>query len=805
MTMEGKKWLLRGVAYGPFAPNTTGEPYPEAAQLEQDLAQIASLGFNTIRLYEPSMTVVDAALRHGLHVLLGIPWTEHVDFFADKKSYKTALNSIREMASTYGHKDNVVALLVGNEIEKTLVRWLGPLRVKRFLERLIRLAKLHAPRCLVSYATFPSTEYLLPDNADFLAMNLYLEEKTTALSYMRRLHHLAAAKPVVISEFGLDVYTHGKKTQAEVREWLGELTTELGVAGTVWFNFTDEWWRGGGQVTPWKFGLVDAQRVQRPAASVQIKKPVLYDLLISVVVCTRNGSATLEGCLHSLQKQSYPHYEVLVIDDGSTDRVPEVVKQFPAVRYVRQEHGGLSVARNRGMTEARGEVIAYTDDDCRADEDWLYYLALGFAEQEWVAVGGPNIPPPPRNRTEAVVAAAPGGPAHVLLTDEEAEHLPGCNLAIRVNALRAIGGFRAQFRAAGDDVDVCWRLRDAGGKLRFVSAAMVWHHRRFTVGAYLMQQRGYGRAEALLMQAHSLRFGPLGGARWRGLIYGDQATALPPEEGSIFHGPLGTGLFQVIYSAGAAFTWWDWLAGVLWPALAVGALVAGFWQCSLALLVCSAYFAWQRSLVQEAALNFKERCLLWWLCWLQPMVREWARLRGMVELGARPSFRPHLPDILPPLRPRKWTLRLFRLKFWSESGVGRDDLLAVLENLLSQKAPIRWDDGWRWFDLECKSNEPLSPALMTVTEYHGGSRYLTRAVVMLRVRRWFGVLLLSLVLLLLWFWVYAPSSSDIPTSVLSSFVFMFLLVLFLAIYKAMIEVLKLRKAVKKAAKECGLS
>jgi O-antigen biosynthesis protein len=747
---------------------------------------------------------LEAAARHGLYVLLGIPWNEHVDFLSDKKSYRMALQRVREVACTYGAKENVVALLVGNEIEKTLVRWLGPLRVKRFLERLIRVAKQQAADCLVSYATFPSTEYLLPDNADFLAMNLYLEEKPVALRYMRRLHHLAGAKPVVISEFGLDVHTHGRTVQAEVRQWLGELTADLGLAGTVWFNFTDEWWRGGGQVVPWKFGLVDMQRMERPAASVILTASTLPELLISVVVCTRNGAATLSGCLQSLQGQSYPHYEVLVIDDGSTDAVPEIVKDFPQVRYVRQEHAGLSVARNRGMNEARGAVVAYTDDDCRADEDWLHYLALGFAEEGWVAVGGPNIPPPPRNRTEAVVAAAPGGPAHVLLTDEEAEHLPGCNLAIRVEALRAIDGFRAQFRAAGDDVDVCWRLREAGGKLRFVSAAMVWHHRRFTVNAYLKQQRGYGRAEALLMQVHSLRFGPLGGARWRGLIYGDQATALPPEEGNVFHGPLGTGLFQVIYSSGSAFTWWDWLAGVLWPALALCALLCGLWQLSLALLACSAYFAWQRSYVQvqQAELSLKERGLLWLLCWLQPMVREWARLRGMLELGARPSFRPHLPDILPPLRPRKWTLRLFHLKFWSESAIGREDLLKVVESCMASKMPMRWDDGWRWFDVECCSEQAFSPALMTVTEYHGGLRYLTRAAVLLRVRRWSGVVFLGLVMGLPYLWICIGGLlGDLVLTLFTLAIGSFILKL----WRAFDNARDLRAAVKKAAAECGLS
>jgi O-antigen biosynthesis protein len=568
-----------------------------------------------------------------------------------------------------------------------------------------------------------------------------LEEEEKARRYLLRLQNLAGSQPLVISEFGMDVHHSSVGQQAEVRQWFHRVTQGLGVAGRVWFSYTDEWWRSGGQVTPWKFGLVDVQRSMRPAAALPLQPAAApASPMISVVVCTRNGAATLEGCLLSLQHQSYPHYEVLVVDDGSTDQVPSIAQSFPTVRYIHQEHAGLSVARNRGMAEARGEIIAYTDDDCRADADWLLYLSQGFAEEQWSAAGGPNLPPPPRNRTEAVVAAAPGGPAHVLLTDEEAEHLPGCNLAIRKSALQSIGGFQPQYRAAGDDVDVCWRLREAGGKLRFIPAAMVWHHRRFTVQAYFRQQRGYGRAEALLMQGHPQRFGPLGGAHWRGLIYGDNATALPPREGSIFHGPLGNGLFQVIYNSSAGYSWWTWLEGVLWPCITLALALLGLPYGAGAVLLCAGYQAWKKSHAQlhPAALSLRERSLLWWLCLVQPMVREWARLHGMWQLRAWPGALTHLPDILPPLRPRKWTLRMGQLSYWSEKGVGRDALLTELAKL-TEADTSRWDDGWRWLDVEFHPQRPLCAALITVTEFHGAGRCLTRVALLLRIRRWFAL------------------------------------------------------------------
>src|SRR5204862_745152 len=97
-------------------------------------------------------------------------------------------------------------------------------------------------------------------------------------------------------------------------------------------------------------------------------------------------------------------------------------------------------------------------------------------------------------------ANAPGDPIHVLLSDDDAEHIPGCNMAFRKEALEALGGFDPRFRTAGDDVDVCWRIQERGWTIGFNPAAMVWHHRRGSIRAYWRQQIGYGKAEALLEQ-----------------------------------------------------------------------------------------------------------------------------------------------------------------------------------------------------------------------------------------------------------------------------------------------------------------
>ncbi len=738
----GEKWLMRGVSYGPFKPNSRGEPFPVDDRLVADLAHVRQLGFNTVRLYElPTPAMLRAAAEHGLRLLVGIPWTDHVDFLRTKAQQREIQQRIVAAVTRYKDESCVAGFLVGNEIEKTLVRWMGPARVRGFLEALIEAARTVAPEALFSYASYPSTEYLIPRNVDFLSVNLYLEQRENLAAYLQRLQNLAGNKPLVITEFGLDVTTHGEPAQAETRRWFQQSCDEAAVAGTVWFSYTDEWFRGGEAVTQWQFGLVDAARRERPVCADLQRVEAEENppsLRISVIVCTFNGTATLRACLESLVRLRYPDFEVLVIDDGSTLDVASIANNFPQVRYVRQGHAGLSVARNLGASLATGEILAYTDDDCLADEDWLTYLAAGFNDPQWVAAGGPNIPPQPRNRTEAVVAAAPGAPAHVLLTDCEAEHLPGCNLAIRKAALEAIGGFRAHYRVAGDDVDICWRLREAGGKLRFMPGAMVWHHRRYTVRAYLRQQRGYGRAEALLMKDHPERFGPLGGARWFGGIYGDNAGGLGLSEGSIFHGPMGEGLFQGIYQQGNR-CWLAWLGGLSWVVLTVlalllqcpvvAALIVGF---SLALAAC-------RLLTQTRApfaLSLGESCLLLGLCWWQPVLREWQRLAGMIRLGARPGsfeFRNPHPVLA---RPKKTTLAMGELSFWSETGDGRTTFLAQLKQRYEgRKITVREDDGWRLFDLEAVPQRDFSFAVITVAEHHAGQGQLIRVRLLMRFSR----------------------------------------------------------------------
>ena len=245
---------------------------------------------------------------------------------------------------------------------------------------------------------------------------------------------------------------------------------------------------------------------------------------------------------------------MILVDDGSTDTTRQIAFAHPNVRYFRHEKNlGLSVARNTGIAAATGEIVAFTDSDCRADEDWLYYLVGDLLESEFAGIGGPNLLPPEDSLVAAAVMASPGGPAHVMLTDRQAEHIPGCNMAFYKWALAQVGGFDPIFHQAGDDVDLCWRLQQAGLKIGFSPAAFVWHYRRSTIGAYLRQQRGYGEAEALLVRKHPEYFNSFGGSLWRGRIYTTSKFGDLLRPPIIYRGLFGSAGFQFLYASEPAF------------------------------------------------------------------------------------------------------------------------------------------------------------------------------------------------------------------------------------------------------------
>jgi GT2 family glycosyltransferase len=746
------KFFVKGVTYGPFKPDADGNYLGRAEQLDVDLALMREIGINLLRIYHPPPRwFLDRCAAAGMRVLITAPWAKHVEFLRQKSARDEIANAVRNTVREYRGHPAIFGYLVGNEISSTMARWLGVRRVTEFVEYLIRIGRAIDPDVLFSYATYPPTEYLLPQNVDFFCFNVYLHSQREFENYLLRLQNLTEEKPLILGEFGMDTIRHSQDEQAEMLGWHIDSVVKCGLAGTIFFSWTDEWFTGEQEITDWAFGIVTRDRQPKKAYamlreklgrenSVLPHRPLSKTPSVSIIVCSYNGAKTLTACLDSLGKLNYPDYEVILVDDGSTDDTAYIAPQFPNVRYIHQTNHGLSYARNAGAAAARGEILVYTDSDCMADVDWLYYLIGTLTSGDYAGVGGPNITPPAENWVQACVAAAPGGPSHVLLTDTVAEHIPGCNMAFYKWAFDNVGGFDAEYRKAGDDVDFCWRLQQSGCVIAFSPSAMVWHHRRFTLRTFFKQQDGYGEAESLLRFKHLIFFGPTGTAKWRGQIYGAPRFSWFLNRPIVYHGIFGEGFFQSIYptpqSEIAAY-----LSSIEWFALTIFLFGLGIFVPSLRIVpylmfggtLCVALSYMVRARVEPRFDTVIARLLVMFLAFVQPLVRGFSRYFTWLRFKRTPRNVIRAHEHLPGTGAR-FPRSLRRRVFWSEEGRDRHHLLGAIFQLLEEEG---WryssDTGWNEWDIQIYGNFWWSVVLQTVTEYHGGPKCLTR--VRLRSRR----------------------------------------------------------------------
>jgi GT2 family glycosyltransferase len=740
----GRRLRVGGVTYGPFRPGADREPFPPPDRVAQDFSLMAAAGIDAVRTYHlPPEWLLSLADEHGLALLVDVPWPKHLCFLDTPGAEAEARRLVRQAALRGRGHPCVLAYSVGNEIPAGVVRWYGRRRVERFVAELADVARQADPGGLVTYASYPPTEYLDLPFLDFATFNVYLHDPGAFRRYLLRLQNLVGDKPLVLGELGMDTLRHGQAGQARFLAGHLREAALLGLAGAFVFSWTDDWFTGGHPVHDWAFGITHHDRMPKTAcvAVREVFGASPTQLLpeaprVSVVVCTYNGGRTLAECLRSLLALDYPDYEVIVVDDGSTDDTAEILARFPQARAIRQDNQGLSAARNAGLRAATGQVIAYTDSDCYADPLWLTHLVHQLQQSDAAAVGGPNLTPPD-GPLAACVAAAPGQPTHVLESDQVAEHIPGCNMAFRREALLAVRGFDPAYRRAGDDVDLCWRLQQAGYWITFAPGAFVWHHRRQGPRAYLRQQAGYGEAEALLRFKHPDRFNGRGDGKWRGAMYGASLRGLRLWGPIIYRGTFGTGLFGCLYQRGPAH--WAMLPATLeWHAVAAAALLASLlytpalFAAILMLTLSLAVSALQAVLARldPAHGRLGYRLLVMALCHAQPLVRSWSRYRTRFFAYRAPMATPDAAGL------RRWRLPLTGRRtaaYWSEDGLGRLQLLGCVVCYLNEN---RWgrtiDSGWSDWDLELYCHPWTVVQLATAEEDHGGNRRLVRVRFRLR-------------------------------------------------------------------------
>ena len=205
--------------------------------------------------------------------------------------------------------------------------------------------------------------------------------------------------------------------------------------------------------------------------------------MVTVVIPTRNRSEMLRAGLESLLHQSYPRdrYEVIVVDNGSTDGTKEMVETITAasnglVRYLRQENLGPAVARNRGIQEGTGEILALTDSDCQAHPDWIREGVNALhADDKLGLISGKVIPVPGKEITLLT---------RTMLQERESPSYPSCNIFYRRETLDQVGVFDPRFGVfkynrdyaiGGEDTDLGWRIKRAGWQTGFASEALIYH------------------------------------------------------------------------------------------------------------------------------------------------------------------------------------------------------------------------------------------------------------------------------------------------------------------------------------------
>jgi glycosyltransferase involved in cell wall biosynthesis len=223
---------------------------------------------------------------------------------------------------------------------------------------------------------------------------------------------------------------------------------------------------------------------------------------VSVVVPVRNAAGTIAECVDSLLALDYPSddFEVVVVDNASTDRTPAILERYAdRVRLLHEPSRGRSQARNAGVRHARGDVIAFTDADCRVDRNWLTEIVPAVRDEGVGMAGGPILAAQPCNYVERF-----GETIHDqerAITTWTPPYVITANGAAKKSTLEAIGGFDPVFRRS-QDADLSFRLGGAGYRLVFAAGAIVYHRNERTLRGLVREGFQHGFWTVALLERH---------------------------------------------------------------------------------------------------------------------------------------------------------------------------------------------------------------------------------------------------------------------------------------------------------------
>ncbi|HSD11224.1 MAG TPA: glycosyltransferase, partial [Candidatus Binatia bacterium] len=220
---------------------------------------------------------------------------------------------------------------------------------------------------------------------------------------------------------------------------------------------------------------------------------------ISIVIPVLNGQRTIGSCMTSILRTDYPAHrrEVIVVDNGSSDATRSILDRYP-VRVLSEPRRGPSIARNRGIEAATGEIVAFTDADCVASQGWLRELVRSFATGA-AGVAGEILPFPPTTPAERYAARIRHLSPERYLRRATFPFAVTANLSFRRDVFERTGGFDADSPRGGESTDFCTRFsRATGERLHYARLAVVFHRHRQTTWELFRQHWGYGRGHAYL-------------------------------------------------------------------------------------------------------------------------------------------------------------------------------------------------------------------------------------------------------------------------------------------------------------------
>ncbi len=236
-----------------------------------------------------------------------------------------------------------------------------------------------------------------------------------------------------------------------------------------------------------------------------------FEPFVSIVVAVYNRAGEIGACIESLLKLSYPRAkrEIIVVDDGSTDDTSAVVSQYDVRLITQGENKGQSAARNAGVAEARGEIVAFIDSDCIAEPGWLHELVPYFKDSRNALVGGyvaSFFRESCLDRYEEAKSPLNMGETMLTGSGEESDfYVPTCNMLIKKDVYLQAGGLDEGLRV-GEDVDFCWKLKEKGFRLVYVPKGRVRHKHRNRFGETFKRRFDYGTSEPVLYARHKAIF-----------------------------------------------------------------------------------------------------------------------------------------------------------------------------------------------------------------------------------------------------------------------------------------------------------